>query len=415
MAVPTGFLGFTTLLEFTTRRTAAALVLGVGGLFASVIPTGARQGAQQPHSSQPARALDTCGRADPSHLRVANESGGQPLFLKPSEAGRVGQFLREMSGNNHETLMWATGPIGRGREFTVPVDGTVDRVTFSLSVDGEGGALDVRRPSGVAIRKGDPDTEMTELSCTRIVTVLNPDIGDWRVGVSGPGRFWLQVGAKTEIFLVSTQFVKVGGRPGHEGLFRIDGQPLAGTPATLRLTLSGPVDNAEFSLVALDGDVIGSVALREESPSSDTREYAGTFALPPRPFRVAVRGANANGQRYQRLFHTLFHAETVEIRPADGAPDEVARGATSPIAFTIRNVGAPASFHIIAVDGRQFISRTDPADITLGTGVSARITVDLTVPADVAEWTGFDLTVTATSTSGPNTSNGAVRHITVRH
>ena len=79
------------------------------------------------------RTADSCGRADPSYLRVANETGGQPLFLKPSEAGSVGQFLREMSGNNHETLLWATGPFGRSRLLSVPVDGTIERLTFSMS------------------------------------------------------------------------------------------------------------------------------------------------------------------------------------------------------------------------------------------------------------------------------------------
>src|SRR5262245_1917231 len=77
---------------------------------------------------QAAPRTDSCGRADPSYIRIANESGGQPMFLKPSEAGRVGHFIREHSGNNRETLLWATGTIDRGRQFPVPIDSTVERV-----------------------------------------------------------------------------------------------------------------------------------------------------------------------------------------------------------------------------------------------------------------------------------------------
>ena len=390
------------------RRTAVVLMLGAVALAST------RADAEPLSEQGQFRTADSCGRADPSYLRVASETGGQPLFLKPSEAGSVGQFLREMSGNNHETLLWATGPFGRSRLLSVPVDGTIERLTFSMSADGEGSALVIVRPSGASVRKGDPNAEITELSCTRIVTVTDPEIGDWRALVSGTGSFWLQAGAKTEIFLVSAEFVKKGGRPGHEGLFRIDGQPLAGTPATLQLTLAGPVDTAEFSLVALDGETIGPVALREISRSGGTHEYAGTFMLPSRPFRIAVSGATSNGHRYQRVFHTLFHAETVEVRAAEAARDEIAPGATSSIGFTIRNVGAPATFHVVAVDGRQFVSRVDPIDLTLATGASARITVDLTVPADVPESTGVDLTITGASTSGPSTTNGAVKHLTIR-
>src|SRR6185295_4203163 len=107
--------------------------------------------------AQPQQAVpraDSCGRADPSYIRVANESGGQPMFLKPSEVGRVGHFIREQTGNNRETLLWATGTIDRGRQFPVPIDSTVERVTFSLSVDGEGGRLTIVRPSGVPVRSG---------------------------------------------------------------------------------------------------------------------------------------------------------------------------------------------------------------------------------------------------------------------
>ena len=117
--------------------------------------------AQQPSVARPA---ESCGRADPSYIRVANETGGLPLFLKPSEAGRIGHFIRETSGSSHETLLWATGTLSRGRQpLAVSVDSTVERITFSLSVDGEGSTLAITRPSGVPIRTGDPDTEITEI------------------------------------------------------------------------------------------------------------------------------------------------------------------------------------------------------------------------------------------------------------
>src|SRR5262249_18438292 len=113
--------------------------------------------------------------------RVANESGGQPLFFKRSEAWRIGQFMRELSGNSRQTLLWATATFdSRQRRFTVPVDSTIERVTFALSVGGEGVTLTIIRPSGLPVRNGDGDAEITELACARIVTVARPLAGAWQ-------------------------------------------------------------------------------------------------------------------------------------------------------------------------------------------------------------------------------------------
>src|SRR5262249_47178116 len=234
-----------------------------------------------PASAGGSRLSNSCGRADPSYLRVANESGGQPLFFKRSEAWRIGQFMRELSGNSRQTLLWATATFdSRQRRFTVPVDSTIERVTFALSVDGEGSTLTIIRPSGLPVRNGDGDAEITELACARIVTVARPLAGAWQADVTGAGRFWFQAGAKTDVFLSGVEFTPVGGRPGHEGLFPIAGQPLAGLPATLRLTLSGQVQTAGFKLVTLGGDTIAPIAMTDVSSTSDEHEYVGTFDLP---------------------------------------------------------------------------------------------------------------------------------------
>src|SRR5436305_14304967 len=78
-----------------------------------------------------------CGRVDPTYIHLANETGGHPFFLNPSEVGKAFHFVRESSGTDTETLLWAMGTFEAGavQEFAVPVDSTTRRVTFSLSVD----------------------------------------------------------------------------------------------------------------------------------------------------------------------------------------------------------------------------------------------------------------------------------------
>lgn len=82
---------------------------------------------------------DACGPVDPSYIRLANETGGQPMFLQPSEIAQSGHFMRESSGQNHVTLLWASAQLqGATREFRIPVDSTIDRLTFVASHDTKG-------------------------------------------------------------------------------------------------------------------------------------------------------------------------------------------------------------------------------------------------------------------------------------
>jgi uncharacterized membrane protein len=115
------------------------------------------------------------------------------------------------------------------------------------------------------------------------------------------------------------------------------------------------------------------------------------------------------------VFHTLFHAETVEVMPAMSPIDDVAPGSSSAVAFTVRNVGAASTFKIMAVDGRRMIARFELSTLALDAGAAATVTVWLNVPADATPGTGTDITVTAVSESQPPTTNGATLHVGIRN
>jgi hypothetical protein len=391
-------------------------VLGFMSVTAAFLAAHSTQETQPDPSGQLNRSRrfgpNACGPADPVYIRMANETGGLPMFLQRSEAGKAIQLMRESTGENRVTMLWARGRLPDApHEFTVPVDSTVERTTFSLSTDTKGTSMTVLRPSGEPVAPG-AGIEITELNCGRVVTVASPDAGDWRVQVTGSGRFWIEVQGKSEIFFVNVEFVRVGGRPGHEGYFRIPGQPLAGQPATLEVSLSRLARNAGFELVTEAGNTIESVQMHHEG-SGDESEYYGSFELPDQPFRLAVRGHDEKGNTYQRYFHTLFHAENVEVVPQFTATEDLPPGKTTTLTYTVRNVGPPTTFRILAVDGRHFLTRVEPRELTLETGASANVEVDLTVPAEAQAGSGTDVTLTATSTSDPANTNGSSKHLSV--
>jgi hypothetical protein len=312
------------------------------------------------------------------------------------------------------TVLWATGTLdAKVQSFEVPVDSVTTRITFSMSVDTKGTKLALTQPSGGVIAEATANNEITELNCGRIVTVSTPETGIWRVQITGTGKFWIEVQAESDIHIISAEFVRKGGRPGHEGLFRIQGQPLSGIPATLQVSLSTQeVETAEFRLVSDRGDTLQELHVQPENSDRDFREYLGILEPPKQPFRVAVSGHDSKGRPYQRFFPALFHAETVEVLP-DHVSDELSVGSSTTLTFTLRNIGPSSNFKISVADGHQFVSHVSSLELALGAGESKTLHVELTVPAGTAPGTGDDLVVVAASTTEPATTNSSVVHLSV--
>jgi hypothetical protein len=336
------------------------------------------------------------------------------MFLQPSEAAKAFHLVRESTRPNVATVFWATGTLdGKPQTIKIPVDSVTRRITLTFSTDTKGNALKLTQPSGGTTMQGSTSTEITDLNCGRILTVSSPEAGEWNAEITGSGRYWVEAQAQSDIYFVAVEFVKQGGRPGHEGLFRIQGQPVAGTPATLQASLSAnETKTAEFYLVGERGQIVQKLQLHAGNSDREFLEFVGSVDLPNVPFRVAVRGRDVNGKQYQRFFSSLFHAESVQVSPKLDF-DELAAGSTSHVSFTVENVGFPRTFHITVTDAHQFVSKVDPKELTLGAGKSGSVRVDLTVPAGTALGIGDDIVIVAASTAGPPTSNSSVLHFSV--
>jgi hypothetical protein len=359
---------------------------------------------------------DACGPADPAYIHTANETGGIPMFLQRSEAAKAFHLVRESTRNNVATVFWATGTLdAKPQIIRVPVDSVTKRITFTFSGDTKGNEFKVTQPSGGAITESSSSTEVTELNCGRILTVTSPEAGEWLAEITGKGRYWIEAQGQSDIFFVSVEFVKRGGRPGHEGLFRIQGQPLVGTPATLQASLSASATKTtEFYLVNEQGHTIQKLPMDAVNSDRQFLEFVGSMDLPNVPFRIAVMGRDSNDKQYQRFFASLFHAESVSVEvSAKAGVDELSPGITKQVAFTVRNIGSPRTFKITVTDTHNFLSNVEPKELALGAGESGTVQVELTVPAATAPGVGDDLVIVAASTAGPPTSNSSVLHLSV--
>jgi hypothetical protein len=336
------------------------------------------------------------------------------MFLQRSEAAKAFHLVRESTRNNVSTVFWATGTLdGKPEAITIPVDSVTKRITFTFSVDTKGNQLKLTQPSGGAITQSLASTEVTELNCGRILTVSSPEAGEWRAEITGTGRYWMEAQVQSDIYFIGVEFVKKGGRPGHEGLFRIQGQPLAEAPATLQATLSASAtETTEFYLVTERGRTIQKLEMHAVNSDRQFIEFVGSVDLPNVPFRVALTGRDSNDKQYQRFFSNLFHAENVEISPKLDF-DELPAGSTEQAVFTVRNIGFARTFKLTVTDAHQFVSKVEPKELALGAGESGTVRVDLTVPAGTPPGVGDDLVIVAQSSAGQPTSNSMVVHFTV--
>lgn len=350
-----------------------------------------------------------CGLIDASYVRGANATGGQVFPLGPTEVGAAAPLIA--ASFNAETVFWATAPLASsGQTVTVPVDGVTSRVAFVLSTDGSIVDMTLTDPGGTLITAG-TGIDAFSFGCVRGFAVERPVPGEWTVRASGAGTYWFIVHARSDLGLDDAAFVQVAGRPAHEGLFKIPGQPIAGRPATLRARVTREdVTDATFDLVSMSGQRLQAIELSPVTASSTEEEYVGEIAnLPSIPFRVRVSGRDRTGAVYQRVSRPAFHAATVEVV----APQMVTlpRGQQTPVTVSVRTVGAPARLQIVAVLNATVL-RVEPATVQLSANEARDVTVWADVPADGTPLSP-EIVVTAESPTDPAAANSAIIRATL--
>ncbi len=349
----------------------------------------------------------SCSPIDPAYIRVAQETGGQVFFIRRSEVGAIFHLIEpSLSGDLRPMLVLNDRFAGAAKNFDVPVDSTVRSVTFSVSADALS-SVTVTRPSGAAVLTTDADVTYTPLSTARIYTINAPAAGSWNVSVNGSGDLSLSVLGNSPIDFADFAFVELRGRIEHEGLFRLNGQPIRDDEYVARAHAFGPFASIEFERVALDGTVIGPLALSAGGNiDAAADEYVGSMVATQAPFRVYARGVDASGAAFQRAYAPVFRGQTVKVEPVT-AGTTLVPGATTQVEFRVTNLGVSGSFRITASDDALFAAGSAPAVISLGNEESAVVSVSMVVPE--ATLREFDtLTVFARSTSDADIGNSAL-------
>jgi hypothetical protein len=227
---------------------------------------------------------------------------------------------------NAQYILLVSGVVaGAAREFEAPVESKVIRLQFTVQLDGEA-AFTLLGPSGRPLTLSQPNISEVTQPGRRVITIYDPKPGQWRVRLSGNGGFAVSVTAQSELYLCCLQFLNSSGR-GRGPRPALEGSG-AGDPQLAQVAVPGfEIETIDFKLVAEDGAVLDAVRFRQND-YSNTYNFTILIAPPARPFRLMVRGTDATGQAYQRVWPRLFPPQAVG--PHTGLTGAPALPATGP-------------------------------------------------------------------------------------
>ena len=158
---------------------------------------------------------------------LAERSGGQVLSIGQETVVQTSSVSKTAEMGTTASLLFVTGATTKGLH-SFQVDCTVQAVTIEAT--GQLDNVQIQKPDGTFyIAKPKHSEDGKDEQVVRVhLPASEVQRGQWTVTVlSGLGNYILNVSAVTSINFFY-QFVDRAGRPGHMGIFPIQGEPLIG-------------------------------------------------------------------------------------------------------------------------------------------------------------------------------------------
>ncbi|MCJ1245895.1 hypothetical protein MMC30_003099 [Trapelia coarctata] len=255
---------------------------------------------------------------DPTYGSIADGTTGHYFPLVRSDVGKVSGLLTALLRADIVQMLYildvvAAGGLGArdlnrraGTSYTIPVNSDMTQVTFIASGSV---TLTVTRPDGSLVTPADSGVAAVVFASGSFLTVTAPAIGDWTASVSGSGKFSLSVSGVSKIQFTSFKVVKIGGRPGYEGYFPINGPPASGETNAALAFIDGDFGSANFTVRSQTGKVLASVDLTAGSGkfgAPPVNSFFGAFTLPGGSSLIYVVGEDGKGGKYQRVIPSVI-------------------------------------------------------------------------------------------------------------
>lgn len=351
-------------------------------------------------------ATGSCSPIDPEYYRTASDTGGQVFVINPSEVDNLTALVDFIVRPDAVDVVSISDTLsGTTKYFSVPVDSTLSRVTFSVSGTS---SVALKRPDGTYVQPSDPNVSSVFVSGGRVYSITDPAPGTWEVTVNGFGNLSLRVAGESSIIFSDFNFVEYAGYPGHDGYAPIKGLPIANQLTKADAEIIAPDGiTTQFELRSANGTLIQNLSLGEipKPIAGLSREYFGETTVPNSPFLVYARGTDANGRAFQRLLPGLIKPQTVKINTPP--VQNLVPGQTTTYSFQVQNLGSDQNFIVRVSDTRGFVTSVNPNSFITTANGFTDVSLQLFVPAMTAEGTLDTITLTASSASNPDIQNSA--------
>ncbi len=339
-------------------------------------------------------------RIDPAYRSIAAATGGHALPIEPAELGTPGATTLLVALGTYDAKILAIdqATVSGPRSYEFPVDGSVR----GLSVIVSGAAkVSLKGPDGFDVVAGPAGTEVVRLKRVTGYVIDAPKPGLWTVSVDASEPFLLTAEAKSAMDLLDARFVERGGRPGHEGLFPIQGNPAAGEPGMLEISMMDPLPQITVSLRRPSGETLLQPAVSQH----DGELFWANFPVPNETFRVYVRAADAAGNTIQRAQSATVSPQRFFVK-AEAPMLSVWPGDAVAARFRFENKGDASSFAAYAVLNDGSLAQVEPQTFTAGIGQTVELTVNVKLPFDAESGSQRELMLTVTNnrTGGYNSA-----------
>jgi hypothetical protein len=312
----------------------------------------------------------SCSPIDPVYEEIARDTGGQLVALKNTSTAVENYFAivePELTGDLEPMLLLKRTLGDSAADSHIRVDSTMTSLVVNVNMDTKG-KIRLFRPNDTEVIPEDPDSAINELPYGRVINISTPEAGIWRLNIKGSSGvdYTIVAQGNTPLRIYNFDFVELKGKPGHEGLFPIDGDPIIGIGTTAVASLFGSFSTASFLLATEDGTVLQEPTLEQGNDEADAEDFVGTVEPPKEQFRVYVRGEDTNGFSFIRAYPPMFLAQTIQVETMAMACDkEMFAGNQFRAIYRVSNhADASASFNITATANYGTVSRVSQPKVT---------------------------------------------------
>ncbi|RKZ44248.1 MAG: hypothetical protein DRR16_20960 [Candidatus Parabeggiatoa sp. nov. 3] len=328
---------------------------------------------------------------------LADQTGGVSFNVTRYEVDDVTSILLEFGAPDTEVFSSQKVALSYGETTIVeiPVDDSLStRVSFMITgaVRYSRPSVTLKRPNGSVVNGSDTGVTLTQLSSVVNYAIDNPEVGIWRVELSGNGNFLVRAFGETDFQLNGLRLMRETLQPPRPemDLIPIEGDPISNTEIVAQIRFTAAPTSVSMTLQRPDGSVISTPTV---TSTDGVRRFQATFNVPNEPFLIKFSGQTAEGSTFHRESPMILMPQTVGIKvepiSATTAPES-----TAVFDVTVTNTGDnPATYVATGSSLLDWTVNTPSTPIVVQPGENQTFTVEVEVPADAELGTTTGITI----------------------